>query len=235
MVFQIGSGAKDNFGPFGTQQKNDIVAPATALDTLDANITLVGSVIGGDQGSVIVDGICYCAYGTNNQGIVAFDIETLEIIRQYETGNSYDASPLVVENIDGDLCILIHEDQNERTICRRVDDGSLVWVSGSQPGNTIFGLTYYESPVTTLFNRMTSTEILKALNDNFVALNSIIAGAATITTITSVIQWDDINDNIASLNAEGVTVGVETIVAGMTGQEFIDLINNFVIDYILAN
>lgn len=147
LVFKIGEGATTDFHPFGAAQTNTMEAPDEAMESLADSITCVDTIAGGDQGSTIINGVCYAAFGTNSQGVVAFDIETLETIRQLATANSYDSSPMVVQNRAGKYYMLVHENENLRTICRDVSDGSLIWYSpANQPGNLFFGFSYYEYP-----------------------------------------------------------------------------------------
>jgi len=233
LVWQIGTGAKDDFAPFGTHKTNDDNAPDTALATIDANITAIGSVANGNQGIVIKDGIVYANKGS---GVVAFDVDTLAVIKTYVSGTSWDSSPMVIENIAEEDILLIKENANKRVIALDVVTGDQLWVSDADmEGNLFFGFNYFVSSFIVLIGGMASAEILTAINDNFTILNALIANAATIITITSAVQWDDINANIASLNTFGVAVDVETITIGMTGQQFNDIINNFVIAFNSAN
>lgn len=144
LVFKIGTGLSTDYAPFGMHQTNTMEAPFSALTTLDDSITLLDQIPNGNQGSVINRNIVFACYGTDNKGVVSFYINTLKVIQQYATANSYDSSPIVLQSVDRSWYMLVHENENARTICRRVDDGSLVWYSAAnQPGNLFFGYTYF--------------------------------------------------------------------------------------------
>lgn len=144
-VFKIGTGLSTDYAPYGTHQTNTMEAPFSALTTLDPAITLLTTIPNGNQGSVIDRNVVYACYGTGAIGVVAFYINTLSVIRQYATGNSYDSSPIVLQNKNREWRLLVHENANSRTICRKIEDGSLDWYSAAnQPGNLFFGYTYFE-------------------------------------------------------------------------------------------
>ena len=243
-VIQIGTGAKTDYAPFGNHKLNHCVADPTALVALDETITYVGGVAGTApvepaQGSIVYDGKVYTTGHGSAGGVVAFDIETLVVAEEYNVGAIWDSSPMIVTNINGDPVLLIYRSDTPAVGCFDLSDGSLLWESDTEPtGYLFFGFSYYDSPITTLLDGFSSASGIKAINDNFAALNALIADAATITTIADQEGQDlldVINGNINSLNTNGVAVTVEEIVLGMTGQQFIDIINGFVTDFDAAN
>jgi hypothetical protein len=234
VVIVLGTGDEDDFAPFGTHQTNTMEAPDTALATIADTIISGGSVAGGNQGVVIKDSIVYANHET--AGCVAFDVDTLSIIRTYSSGTLWDSSPMVVQNIAGQDVLLVKENANARVKAMFISDGSLIWYSDAgMEGNLFFGFNYYELTHFQFANGISGESTIAGLNANFAALNFLIADAATIITITSAVQWDDINANIASLNTEGVAVSVDTITVGMTGTQLNTIINGFVSDYVAAN
>ena len=240
-VFQFGAGAKTDYAPFGTHKINDSNANALALSTLDEEITHVGGVSGtickGSQGGIVYDGKAFfCGSGTNGN-VLCFDIETLAVVKEYETGPIWDSSPMVVKNIADEDILLVYRSAPNHVAAFDVVSGDLLWEADDDiEGYLFFGFSYYESAFLTIERGNTSVEMLKSINDNFTSLNALIADAATITTVTSLIGWIAIvNANIVNLNTEGVAVTVEEITVGMTGQQVINIINNFVIDYAEAN
>lgn len=233
-VTVVGTGAEDDFAPFGTHQINTMEAPDTALATIADTIISEGSVAGGNQGVVIKDSIVYANHET--AGCVAFDVDTLSIIRTYSSGTLWDSSPMVVQNIAGQDVLLVKENANARVKAMLISDGSLLWYSDAgMEGNLFFGFNYYESTYFQFSNGISGESAIAGLNANFTALNTLVAGAATIITITSSAQWDDINANIASLNTNGVAVPVDTITVGMTGTQLNNIINGFITDFSAAN
>lgn len=241
-VIQIGVGAKADYAPFGNHKLNHCVADSTALTGLDETITYVGSVSGTApiepaQGSIVYNGKVYTTGHGTAGGVVSFDIETLTVSEEYDTGAIWDSSPMIVANINDDPVLLIYRSDAPAVGAFDLSTGNLIWESSTAlTGYLFFGFTYYEAAYTTLLDGFDSPAIIESINSNLATLNSLIADAATISTIDSLVGWvDAVNTNIANLNTEGVEVTVEEITVGMTGQQVINIINNFVIDYAEAN
>ena len=149
IVTQLGTGTKDDWeSAFGDPKINPMSAPATALATLDVTPTHVGQVAGAKQGGMVKDGIAYFTDGLAvNGGVIAFDVETLSVIRKYDSEQNWDSSPLVTERKNGDLVLLIKESVTSRVIAYKVDDGTLLWTSdNNMPGTVFFGFSYYDNP-----------------------------------------------------------------------------------------
>ena len=234
-VYQLGTGTFEDWNTYGsTPQLNHNVANSASLATIAETPAYVNEVIGGDQGGIIIDSVAYFIKNTN---CVKFNPDTLVVADNFDDiGSIYDSTPLMVKNLADSDVLLIKESANARVIAINPITGDRIWNStGNMPGNLFFGMNYYVSSFTDVIGEMTSAEILTAINGSFTTLNTLIADAATIITITSAVQWDDINANITSLNTEGVAVDVDTITIGMIGTEFNDIINDFVVDYNLAN
>jgi hypothetical protein len=238
--WQIGTGDKNDFAPFGTHKLNSDNAPDTALAALDANITALSSISGGTQGGIIYNGQAFFNNDGPGNGVVCFDIETLAVIRNYTSDTTWDSSPMVVKNVADQDVLLVKENTNKRVKAMLVSDGSTLWYSDADmEGNLFFGFTYYESSFVNMIDGMTSAEYIAGLNDNFTALNSLVGDAATLTTITDDLIGQDlldaVNDNIAALNAElGTPVAWTDIVLGELGSSANTKLNNFNIAFKLA-
>lgn len=233
-VYQFGTGDYKDWNIYGsTPQLNHNVAHVDNLTALDEAPSVVGSVAGGNQGGVIIGGV---AYFIKNGNCVKFNPATLAVVDNWTIGNIWDSTPMMVKNLADNDVLLIKENVNARVIAIDPVTGTRLWNSaGNMAGNLFFGFNYYESTYAQLANGISGENAITAINTNFTTLNVLIADAATIIAITSASQWDDINANIASLNANGVAVAVETITVGMTGTQFNNIINGFVTSYNTAN
>lgn len=231
---QIGTGDYKNWNTFGsTPQLNHNVAHADSLQTIAETPALVDLIDGGEQGGVIIDSVAYFIEDFN---VVKFNPATLVIADNFDIGTPYDSTPLMVKNLADEDVLLVKENANARVVAIDPLTGDRLWNSDAiMNGNLFFGFNYYESTYAQLANGISGASAIVGLNANFAALNSLIAEAATIVSITSAVQWDDINANIASLNAGGVAVAVETITVGMTGTQLNNIINGFVTAYLAAN
>jgi hypothetical protein len=244
-VFQFGTGAKTDYAPFGTHKLNDSNADDTALSSLDENITYLGNVSGtisdGSQGGIIYDGKAFFCGNGNDGNVLCFDVETLEIVKEYDAGDIWDSSPMVVKNLADEDVLLVYRKVGKKVAAFDVTSGDLLWEVGDDgeiDGYLFFGFSYYESSYLTIENGNTSTQIKKAINDNFTALNALIDDAATLVSISTqqgAALLTAINGNISSLNTNGVAVDVDTIEIGMTGLQLNEIINDFVIAYKIAN
>lgn len=233
-VWTLGTGTFEDWNTYGsTPQLNHNVANAASLASIAETPAYLNEVAGGTQGGIIIDST---AYFIENLNLVKFNPDTLAVTSNTTIGEIYDSTPLMVENLAGDKVLLIKESANARVIAINPLTGERLWNSaGNMPGNLFFGMNYYELTYAQLANGISGESAIAGLNINFNTLNALIADAATIVTITSAVQWDDINANIASLNTEGVAVAVETITVGMTGAQFNNIINGFVTAYATAN
>jgi len=240
LVVQLGTGTKTEWSPFGTTQLNNQQAPDAALSALDETITLVSELPDtGTQGVVVHDGITYIVRSGANDAVVAFDIETLALVRTYLTNGAWDSTPMVVSNLAEEDVLLVHEAANSSVACFDVATGDLLWRSTGLVGTGFFGFAYYESEILSLTNGLSSVGYLKALNDNFAILNGLVAGAASITIITDELVGQDlldaINTNIANLNAEiDPPISWIDIVIGETGLSANTKLNAFNIAFKLA-
>ncbi|MCA9133542.1 MAG: DUF4838 domain-containing protein, partial [Planctomycetales bacterium] len=98
------------------------------------------------QGGVVVDGIAYftandhCAQPGNVRTedfpcVVAIDLETYQVVRRYDVSFTYDSSPVVFPNSDGEWLVAAHEYKKSRTVALNRDSGQVAWRSPSnQPG-----------------------------------------------------------------------------------------------------
>ena len=146
-VYQFGTGNKTDYYPFGTAQINTCEADPNSLTALDPAITYIGNIANGDQGSIVYNQVVYCCYGAGAVGIVSFDCDTLAFIRQFSIIETWDSSPLVIQNNAGTILILGHNYITKTTSCRKISDNTLLW--NSEPnceGNLIYGLNYYVIP-----------------------------------------------------------------------------------------
>ncbi|MDB5085061.1 MAG: hypothetical protein JWN30_1947, partial [Bacilli bacterium] len=114
------------------------------------------------QGGTVVNGIAYFTANSyqeklDEQGnlshvdkkepfpyLVAFDVNTLEVIRTYPFENTYDSTPLVIQNQNGQWLVLAHEYTKGRTVAMYQETGEVAWISEeNQPGGMFFGFTFY--------------------------------------------------------------------------------------------
>ena len=120
-------------------------------------------VNGYSQGGTIVDGIAYFTANSYQEYIgddgtltnvfkseghpyvVAFEIDTLNIVRTYPFADTYDSTPLVIAQKDGTWLVLAHEHENARTVAMNRDTAEVEWISeANQPGGMFFGYSVYE-------------------------------------------------------------------------------------------
>lgn len=119
-------------------------------------------VVGYSQGGTIVGGIAYFTANSYREllrddgsvsnipkaeghpYVVAFDTETLTIVRTYPFADTYDSTPLVIDNMAGIRLVLAHEHKNARTVAMRADSAAIEWIGdANQPGSMFFGYSYY--------------------------------------------------------------------------------------------
>ncbi|MHC4815846.1 MAG: PQQ-binding-like beta-propeller repeat protein [Planctomycetota bacterium] len=100
------------------------------------------------QGGIVVDGIAYFTAGERRApypNIVAFDVDTFEIVKRYPFDSTYDSSPMIVRDSDGTDLIIAHEDQNQRTVAMDLASGQIAWVSApNQPGRQFGGYALFK-------------------------------------------------------------------------------------------
>lgn len=177
-VYQFGTGNKTNFYPFGTAQVNTCEADPNSLTAIDPTITFIGNVPNGDQGSIVYNQNVYCCYGAGSIGIVSFDCQTLAFIRQYSIYETWDSSPLIVQNNAGTDLIIAHNYILQQSFCRKLSDNSLVWESlKDQTGNLIYGLNYYILPTDKtriIIFSAANLAALKVLIDNWLLIQKIV-------------------------------------------------------------
>jgi hypothetical protein len=129
------------------------------------------------QGGVVVGGI---AYFTSTDGskrpevqktadfpaVVAFDVNTFKTIKTYPIAQTYDSSPLVIQNSKGTWLVIAHEHKNQRSVAVNRDTGQVEWTTtANQPGSMFFGYSY--------FNRDDGSKlILTASNNGLHAVSS---------------------------------------------------------------
>lgn len=238
LVTVVGTGAEDDFAPFGTNKTNSMESPDTALAIIANPIVSGGSVAEGNQGIVVYNSIVYANKETG--GVVAFDVDTLAAVLTYTSGTLWDSSPMVVKNIADEDIILVKENANKRVKAMYVSDGSTYWVSDADmEGNLFFGFVYYESSFIVAIGGMTSAELIAAINANHATCNALVGDAATLITLSDELIGQDlldaINDNFVALNAElGTPISYTDVAFGMTGTEFNVALNDFNTDFKLA-
>ena len=108
------------------------------------------------QGGVVVGGI---AYFTSTDGgrrpgvqktarfpaVVAFDARSFKKIRTYPFAQTYDSSPLVIQNGNGTWLVIAHEHKNRRSVAVDRDTGQVEWTTAAnQPGAMFFGYSYFK-------------------------------------------------------------------------------------------
>ncbi|MBI3945433.1 MAG: PQQ-binding-like beta-propeller repeat protein [Armatimonadetes bacterium] len=146
-VFRLGTGAKNDFTPYGVHLVNHSVAPDTSLQALDEKITFLGKVKGrvstGAQGVIVHGGIVYaCGSGTAG-GVLAFDAETLAVVREYDTGPIWDSSPMIVEKANGQAVLVVLNHGIKKVRAYDVGTGAHLWDGeGVQDGYYLFGFSY---------------------------------------------------------------------------------------------
>lgn len=154
-IINCGTGVKTDWsGAFQDSQHNHRVAPKNALLTISQPY-LVGQINTAQQGVTVHNGILFIDRGNTTTiafpvldrtggFIMSVDLGTLETVRTYDFADIYDSTPLVVQDLSGEWLVVGLEYQNERTSCRKVSDGTLVWNStANQPGNQFFGYAIY--------------------------------------------------------------------------------------------
>ena len=95
-----------------------------------------------------MDGIAYFAandYFTNRDlvrtdafpGVVAFNVNTYQVVRHYDFSYTYDSSPLVYSTTDGTPLVIAHEYQNAETVAMNRDTGQIAWTSRQSTGRIL--------------------------------------------------------------------------------------------------
>lgn len=111
------------------------------------------------QGGVVRNGIAYFTSdpGGNLPGkpwrdeefdfVMGFDAQTLRKVRSYDFRNTYDSAPYVFQKRDGTWLIAAHEEENNRTVARRLSDDAFEWASPANQTVTIYfgGSVYYRA------------------------------------------------------------------------------------------
>jgi outer membrane protein assembly factor BamB len=102
------------------------------------------------QGGVVRNGIAYFTSdpGGNLPGrpwrdeefdyVMGFDAQTLRKVRSYDFRNTYDSAPYVFQKKDGTWLVAAHEEENSRTVARRVDNDKVEWISPANQKVTIY-------------------------------------------------------------------------------------------------
>jgi hypothetical protein len=108
------------------------------------------------QGGVVKNGIAYFTSdpGGNLPGrpwrdeefdyVMGFNAQTLRKVRSYDFRNTYDSAPFVFQKKDGTWLVVAHEEENDRTVARRLDNDAVEWISPANQKVTIyFGPSVY--------------------------------------------------------------------------------------------
>lgn len=94
-----------------------------------------------EQGGVVYKGVAYFTVNDHENGdnnLVAFDAETMEVIRKFPIDMPYDSSPMIAKKADGTELIICHEYQSQNSVACDINTGAVVWRSPAEHAGVVF-------------------------------------------------------------------------------------------------